>query len=92
MLSISPTQDYNSVTWNFVALLCPLPLAVLVVSEQDLINPVLVSLRASSSDALGLILSKAGYRARTSLTCDIFDVLAGVMDWPVSVTGWKLSG
>ena len=92
MFSILLTQNYNGVTWNFVAPPCPLPLAVLVVSEWDLINPVLVSLHASSSDALGCNLSKAGYHARTSSTCDIFDMLAGVMDWPVYVIGWKLLG
>lgn len=94
IFSIFPPQGYNDITLNFVAPPRPLPLAVLVVSKRDLVNPTLVSFRASSSDALGRNLSKAGYRARTSSTCDDFDVLVGVMGWlwRASVTGWKLSG
>ena len=94
IFSIFPTQGYNDIILNFVAPPRPLPLAVLVVSKRDLVNPTLVSFHASSSDALGRNLSKAGYRARTSSTCDVFDGLAGVMGWLwcASVTGAKLSG
>ena len=94
IFSIFPTQGYNDIILNFVAPPRPLPLAVLVVSKRDLVNPTLVSFRASSSDALGRNLSKVGYRARTSSTCDVFDGLAGVMGWLwcASVTGAKLSG